>query len=68
MADGSNGTGAYGKNKPYFPTQMHVEVLAAANPDTPKDANGLFNGCPIPANCFIPQEFNGTEWFPIKTS
>ena len=68
MADGSNGTGAYGKNKPYFPTQMHVEVLAAADPDTPKDANGLFNGCPIPANCFIPQEFNGTEWFPIKTS
>ncbi len=51
----SDGKGGYGKNKPYFPTKLHVEVLNYAKPDTPKDANGLFNGCPIPANCFVPR-------------
>ena len=63
----SNGTGGFAKNKPYFATQMHLEVLNPANATTPKDANGLYNGCPAPVNCWIPQEIDGVEWFPIRT-
>jgi hypothetical protein len=68
MAYGSDGKGGYGKNKPYLPSKAHVVELVAASPDTPADANGLFNGCPIPANCWVPVEVNGQEWFPIKAS
>jgi hypothetical protein len=64
----SEGQGAYGKNKPYYPNKLHVMMLNVAGPDTPKDANGLFAGCPIPANCWVPVEANGQEWYPIKTS
>ena len=64
----SNGKGAYGKNKPYYPTALHVMTLQAAGPDTPKDANGLFAGCPMPANCWVPVQTNGTEWYPISGS
>ena len=68
MAYGSEGQGGYGKNKKYLPTQAHVMELTVANKDTPKDANGLFNGCPVPANCWVPKLINGQEWYPIKTS
>ena len=68
MADGSNGTGGLRQEQAVLPHRDARGGPRGGGPDTPKDANGLFNGCPIPANCFIPQVFNGTEWFPIKTS
>ena len=40
-------------------------TLNAATTSTPKDANGLYNGCPAPVNCWIPQVVDGQEWFPI---
>ncbi len=61
----SNGEGSLGKGKQYFANQAHVMALNAANAQTPKDANGLFNGCPAPVNCFVPQLADGKEWFPI---
>jgi len=61
----SNGEGGFAKNKQYFVNQVHLMSLAAANAQTPKDANGLFNGCPAPVNCWIPQLVGGEEWFPI---
>jgi hypothetical protein len=61
----SNGEGGFGKNKTYFVNQVHLMSLNAANAQTPKDANGLFNGCPAPINCWIPQLVGGQEWFPI---
>jgi hypothetical protein len=62
----SNGKGGFGKNKPYWSTEMHLTEFNPVDPTTPKDAAGTFNGCPIPANCFVPILVNGKEWFPIK--
>lgn len=64
----SNGKAGYGKNKPYATDELHVVELNYANADTPKDANGLFAGCPVPASCWVPTAPNGQEWYPIKTS
>ena len=60
----SNGEGGFAKNKPYFADQVHLVTLTGASDSTPKAANGTFNGCPVPRPCWIPQEVNGTEWFP----
>jgi hypothetical protein len=62
----SDGEGGFAKNKPYFAKAMHFTKLHRADATTPKDANGLYNGCPIPANCFVPMTVDGEEWFPVK--
>ena len=62
----SNGTGGFAKNKPFFANQVHLEVLNPANTSTQPDANGLYNGCPAPVNCWVPQEVGGAEWFPVQ--
>jgi len=62
----SNGEGGFDKNKPYFANQVHLEVLNQASTQTPKDANGLYNGCPAPVNCWVPQLIGGTEWFAVQ--
>jgi hypothetical protein len=61
----SDGDVGFGKNKQYAAKNLHVMKLQGATTDTPKDANGLFNGCPAPVNCWIPQLTEGKEWFPI---
>jgi hypothetical protein len=61
----SNGEGGFSKNKTYFSKQVHLEVLNLASTQTPKDANGLYNGCPAPVNCWVPQLVGGTEWFAV---
>ena len=48
--------------------KVHLSQLAVANPSTPKDANGLFNGCAVPQSCWVPLEVNGQDWYPIKAS
>ena len=61
----SLGKGGFGKKKLFFANPvMHFEVMADGT-NTPKDANGLYNGCAIPAPCWIPQIVHGQEWFPI---
>jgi hypothetical protein len=64
----SQGKGGFGKNKPYYanPT-MHFEDMAGATAATVKDANGLYNGCAIPANCWVPKLVNGKEWFAVSS-
>jgi len=61
----SNGEGSFAKGKQYYADQVHIETLNTANADTPKDAKGLFNGCPAPVNCWVPVPVGGQEWFPI---
>lgn len=61
----SNGEGQFAKGKPYFATQVHLQGLNTASATTTPDANGLFNGCPAPVNCWVPQLVDGQEWFPI---
>jgi len=61
----SDGTGAFGKNKPYFATDVHVVTFNSANGQTPKEANGTFAGCPAPVNCWVPAVEDGKEWFPV---
>jgi hypothetical protein len=64
----SNGTGGFGAGKAYFANQVHVEVLQAADTTTPKDANGLYNGCPAPISCWVPLiPAGGSEWFPVSS-
>ena len=62
----SNGTGGFAKNKPWFANQVHLEVLNPASTATPPDANGLYNGCPAPVNCWVPQLIDGQEWFVVQ--
>ncbi len=63
----SQGEGGFGKKKLYYSgLEMHFTTVSVANADTPEDANGLFNGCSIPAPCWIPQLIDGQEWFPIS--
>jgi hypothetical protein len=64
----SNGTGGFASGKAYFANQVHLEVLQAADTSTPKDANGLYNGCPAPVNCWVPVvPAGGSEWFPVSS-
>jgi len=62
----SNGTGGFAKNKPYFANQVHVELLNPATTETQPDANGLYNGCPAPINCWVPRVIDGTEWVALE--
>ncbi len=63
----SDGQGTFSKTKPYYADFAHLVTLNAASPDVVKDANGLYNGCPVQTNCWIPAAAAGaTEWFPIK--
>ena len=62
----SNGEGGFAKNKPYFANQMHMMRLALVDANTPKAADGTYNGCPSPFSCWIPVEVNGKEWYPIS--
>jgi len=64
----SGGEGSLGKGKHYFADRVHLVTLNAANTQTPKDAHGLFNGCPAPVPCFIPQLVDGEEWFAFAKS
>jgi hypothetical protein len=64
----SNGAGGFSKSKTYFSDQVHLELLNLASTATPKDANGLYNGCPAPVNCWVPQLIGGTEWFPVQST
>jgi len=58
------GEGGFGKNKPYFAKpEFHFETVVHADANTPKDANGLFDGCATPQTCLIPQLVKGQEWF-----
>jgi hypothetical protein len=68
MAYMSDGKGGYGKNKPYMADKIHMVSLHVASADTPKDANGLYNGCPLPINCWVPMEVDGQEWYPAKVA
>ncbi len=61
----SDGEGGFAKGKPYFANSVHLQKLTVANATTPKAANGTYNGCPQPTNCFIPELVDGKEWFPI---
>jgi hypothetical protein len=63
----SNGTGGFAKNKPWFANQVHLMVLNPASTSTTPDANGLYNGCPAPVNCWIPQDLDGTEWVTVQS-
>jgi hypothetical protein len=61
----SDGQGSLRKGKHYFADNVHLVTLNPATAQTAKDANGLFNGCPAPVPCFIPQLVDGKEWFPL---
>ena len=63
----SGGEGSYTAKKHYFNDNVHLVNLAAANAQTAKDAAGLFNGCPAPVNCWIPQLIDGQEWFSMES-
>ena len=41
-------------------------MLNPATTATQPDANGLYNGCPAPVNCWVPQEVDGAEWVPVQ--
>jgi len=67
MAGMSGGEGGFAKNKPYMAKQVHLVTMNQASATTPKDANGTYNGCPLPINCFVPQLINGREWYPAPS-
>ena len=62
----SNGEGGFARNKPYFANQMHMMRLSKVDANTPKAADGTYNGCPSPFTCWIPVAVDGKEWYPIS--
>ncbi len=62
----SGGAGGFAKNKPWFANSVHLEVLNPATTATAPDANGLYDGCPAPVNCWVPREIDGQEWITIQ--
>ena len=56
----SNGEGAFGPNKNYFSTQMQAVTFTLASRSDNRRADGTFNGCPAPVNCWVPVT---GEWF-----
>jgi ABC-type branched-subunit amino acid transport system substrate-binding protein len=64
VAMASDGKGSYGPAKTYLADFLHPVTLTAASLETPKDANGTYNGCVAPVNCWVP---NSDEWFPIES-
>jgi hypothetical protein len=62
----SNGSGGFVKDGYLKPTQVHLLIQHKATADTPKDANGMFNGCPTPKTCWVPKLVAGKEWQPIS--
>lgn len=54
VALASDGKGSQAPGKVYLSDYIHGDKLTAATKDTPRNADGTFNGCPTPTNCFIP--------------
>ena len=63
IALASDGQGSLGEDKTYASDYVHSVVLTAAPAETPKAADGTYNGCPAPVNCWVP---TADEWFPIN--
>ena len=59
----SNGEGAFGPGKNYYSTQMQAVRFQVTASDTSRGADGSFDGCPAPTNCWIPVT---GEWFVIE--
>ena len=62
IALASDGKGSQAPGKVYLSDYIHGDLLTPANKETPRAANGTFNGCPTPVNCFIPS----TPWTKIN--
>lgn len=63
VALASDGKGSQSPDKPYVSDYIHGDKLTGATKDTPRSADGTFNGCPTPTNCFIPV----TPWSKIAS-
>lgn len=63
IALASDGKGTMKPDKAAAADWVHAVVLTAANADTPKNATGTYNGCPVTKNCWVPA---GDQWFPIS--
>ena len=46
-----------------FATEMWEVEFRVVPPQTPRGADGLFNGCPAPTNCWVPVTGN---WIAIE--
>ena len=63
IANASDGKGTYTPDKTYLADFVHPLKLTAATVDTPKNAQGTYNGCPAPVNCWVP---TSDQWFAIE--
>jgi hypothetical protein len=63
VANASDGQGTYGPGKTFLADWVHPLELTPASLDTPKNAQGTYNGCPAPVNCWVP---TSDQWFPIE--
>jgi hypothetical protein len=45
---------------------MHFTQMVANTTSSAKDANGLFNGCAVPAPCFVSTLVGGKDWQPVN--
>ena len=48
---------------------MHFTQMAGNTTASPQDpTTKLFNGCAVPAPCFVSTLVNGKDWYPVSTS
>ncbi len=62
VALASDGQGSLAEGKTYMADFVHSVALTAVAAETPKGADGTYDKCPAPVNCWVP---TSNEWFPI---
>jgi hypothetical protein len=64
----SDGDGGFAPGQPYVARNINLVDLHQANHDTPKGADGSYNGCPLPINCWVHTQLVGKDWVPIAAA
>jgi hypothetical protein len=65
VALASDGQGTLKPDKSFLADFVHSVKLTAATAETPKGADGTYNGCPAPVTCWVP---TSDRWFPIAVA
>lgn len=64
VALASDGQGELAEGKSFASSYVHPVVLTAVAEGTPRAADGTFDKCPAPVNCWVP---TSDEWFAIES-
>ncbi len=64
----SDGDGGFAPGQPYVAKNINLVDLHPADHNTPKGADGKYNGCPLPLSCWVHRQVAGKDWLPIAAA